>query len=63
MNKNQSHVQNVQVVVRCPSCGAEQYEVEFDETELNSTVEFDCDECPARMSVYIDVTVQAEAPQ
>ncbi len=55
------HVQNVQVVVRCPACGAQDYEIEFDETELSFTISQPCDECPA--NIYVDVAVHVQAEQ
>lgn len=55
----------VRVEFVCPNCGAEGYDTEFSAAEIKSatSVEFDCEECPARLCVDAEVTVRAQLPK
>ena len=52
-------IQSVTLVVTCPSCGATDYEFDFDADDMASAtqVSIPCDECPNRIAVEVDVRV------
>jgi hypothetical protein len=56
-----SGIQNVRVVVACPSCGSPDYEIEFDGGDLAQGVQISipCEDCPRRIAVDVDVSVQS----
>lgn len=55
------HIQSACVVVTCPSCGAEDYDIDFDGQDIADGVHVrvECDECPHDIDVHIDVMVQS----